>query len=277
MRERYMIKSPAKDITSTDSPSVKELLKKIEPIILGGLGLIIVAEQGTEREYIASRIHELSGREQRVFSKFDCNYNYQSLSEKIIFGSEDLTLTGVEINRGMLEDVNKGSIYFENIESCSPRLISRLIREVENKHFRRVCGVEDIPLNVRFLAGMDSNIVNSLHSETNELIHRLFPIIVNFPPLRERKEDIWYYLGKMIEKYSSARVMGGTIISDEFAQFVLSYPWYGNFQEFNNVMKDTIIKAGWKTIRVEHLPAGLFKQFLSNKQVFALNHEERLN
>ncbi|MBA4313294.1 MAG: hypothetical protein C0417_11770 [Chlorobiaceae bacterium] len=271
MKEFIMINSLNQNVVSTDSPSVERLLKKIEPIILSGLGLIIVGEQGTEREYIASRINELSGRENHVFSKYDCNYNYQYLSEKIIFGSEDLILTGVEINRGMLEKISKGSIYFENIESMSPPLISRLIREVENGHFRRVGGVEDIPLNVRFLAGMDSHIVNSLDTKTSELIHRLFPIIVNFPPLRERKEDIWYYLMKIIEKYSFTRVMNDTIISDKFAQFVLNYSWPGNFQELNNVIKSTIINAGWKTIRVEHLPNYLFQQYFGKGQGFAIN------
>ncbi|MBI5021929.1 MAG: sigma 54-interacting transcriptional regulator [Ignavibacteriales bacterium] len=272
-----MISLVTQEVLSADSPSVEELLKKIEPIILGGLGLIIVGEEGTEREYIASRIHQISGREQRLFRRFDCNYNYQSLLEKIIFGSEDLALTGVEINRGTLENVHKGSIYFENIEKLSPRMISRLVREVENQHFRRVGGVEDIPLNVRFFAGMDSKIVNKLNPETNELIHRLFPIIVNFPPFRERKNDILYYLRKSIEKYSSSRVMSDTITSEEFRQFVLTYSWPGNLKEFDNVMKNTISTAGWKSIRMEHLPPYLYQQYLSNKQVFAINFNEGLN
>lgn len=277
MKEIYMINLFRQEVLSADSPSVQELLRKIEPIILGGLGLIIVGEEGTEREYIASRIHQISGREHRLFSRFDCNYNYQSLLEKIIFGSEDLALTGVEINRGILENANKGSIYFDNIEKLLPRTISRLVREVENHHFRRVGGVEDIPLNVRFLAGMDSKTVIKLHPETNELIHRLFPIIVNFPPFRERKKDILFYLRKSIEKYSSSRVMSDTIISEEFRQFVLSYSWPGNLKEFEYVIKNTISTAGWKTIRMEHLPPYLYQQYLSNKQVFSINCKEGRN
>jgi DNA-binding NtrC family response regulator len=264
------------NITCEHSPFIERLLHTIEPIILSGLGLVIVGEPGTEREYLASRIHELSGRGQNDFSTFDCGFSFYQSLERIIFGSEDLTLTGIEINKGMIESSIPGSIFFENVNYIPSSILNRFIRDFQNGHFRRIGGIEDIPMNIRILAGMNSDSLNKSNPGLNEMLRQLFPLSVNFSPLRERKDDVLYYLDKMLGKQSYSSSGRNVRISDEVMRFILEYSWPGNLREFKNVMKYTISSAGWKTIHFDHLPPYLKHQYKS-RQIFSIKYSNEMN
>lgn len=271
-----MNKQVLNNVAANISPSIEKLLHTIEPIILSGVGLMIVGEKGTERELLASSIHALSGRGKHDFSTFYCGNNLYASLEKIIYGTEDLTLTGIEINKGVLENSIPGSLFIENVDNFSKYSLNRLIRNYQNGYFRRIGGVEDIPLNVRFIGGIDQDSINESRREFHEILRQLFPIIVNFSPLRERKDDLLFYLEKMIEENNSLSSNRLNRISDEFMRFILEYSWPGNLVEFQNVMRYALSWSRGRMICLNHLPSNIFHDS-AQRIILPVNSKNELN
>jgi DNA-binding NtrC family response regulator len=244
----------------TNSPAMQEVLRTIERIAASDLSVIITGEHGTGKEWAAHAIHRLSGRSRGSFYPVDCAAMPSEMLEKELFGYESIPRGGVEIRRGAFEESAGGTLLLNEIASLSPALQMRVARVVEYHQVRRIGGEEDIPVDARVVATLSqqSDMLMSKGVLRKEMYYRISPIVLELPPLRDRRADIPLLVEKFIGELRERHGSEITGIAQEALTLCLAYDWPGNVRQLKNAIEYSSIMSDGPTIRPEHLPPYLY-------------------
>ena len=256
MQRGYRFNSMDSLFGQEGSPAMQSILETIARIAMSDLGVLIAGESGTEKELLARKIHELSGRAHQQFVHLNCSAFAHDLSGRELLGSEDMTLVGIEIQPGIIETAHGGTVYFDNISELPSTLRSKICRMVEDRYFRRVGGVEVVDVNARVIASISNRSGETFVHEGSrrELYYRMCAVCINLPPLRERREDIPILIEQYVleaKNRTSHRLKG---ITNEALKLCLSYDWPGNTQELHQAMEHALVACSNQFIRKSHLP-----------------------
>jgi transcriptional regulator with GAF, ATPase, and Fis domain len=110
----------------------------------------------------------------------------------------------------------------------------------------RVGGEKEIAVNVRILAATNKNLKSEIEKGNfrEDLYHRLSVVVINVPPLRERKDDIPLLVTNFMEII--AQDMGKSVPTFEPEAMVAlqQYQWTGNNRELHNIVERLAIFCG---------------------------------
>ena len=238
------------------SRAMKEILDLIRSIALSDLGILIVGEEGTEKRWLAETIHSFSARAGEQCTAIDCaNVDPASITS-VLFGSEELALDGMKVTPGLLESANHGTLVLENVSHLKPAVVSELARVQVHRHFRRIGGYTSLETHARIITTMTLRppANGSAVHEPGELYHRSSQIIINLPPLRERRDDILFLIERYLAGRPDASGRGHPGITTSALRHCLEYNWPGNAQELEAVVRDALSRSPDEVIRARHLP-----------------------
>jgi DNA-binding NtrC family response regulator len=238
------------------SPIMQNILQTIEKIAASDLGVLIVGEQGTEKEWLARTIHRMSGRADHEFVNIDCSTPSTELVEKEIFGFEELTLTGIEIYNGIFEEAAGGTIFFDHISMLPVALQTKIARVLAHQSFRHMGGFEEIGINIRVIASSVKNPSETVEGmiSGHEYSLRIWPVIINLPPLRERRDDILFLIQRSIIEASDRYRRQPPGITTGAISACLAYNWPGNAHELQRTIDLAVTMCHDSFIQREHLP-----------------------
>src|SRR5207245_18329 len=106
----------------------------------------------------------------------------------------------------LIEIAEGGTLFIDEIAEMGPGLQAKLLRVLEDGHYRRVGSIQEGQADVRVLAATNKN----LEAEQKEgkfredLYFRLNVITIQLPSLRERPSDI----PELVEHFLSTRQVG---------------------------------------------------------------------
>ena len=127
---------------------------------------------------------------------------------------------------------------------------SKLLRVLEEKTIYPLGGNKPIKVDARILAASNKNIQEEVEKGRfrEDLFYRIHVIVINLPPLRERREDIPLLARFFLKKY--AREMQKKIagLSQSASQKLLRYDWPGNVRELENALESAVAMAVENTI-----------------------------
>jgi len=131
---------------------------------------------------------------------------------------------------------------------------AKLLRAIETHQFRRLGGIKQIRVDVRIIVATNRNLVEDAKNGNfrKDLYYRLNVVIINLPPLRERKEDI-----PLLVKHFMANSQVTTTkkkVSQEFMKILMGYDWPGNVRELANVVERALIISVSEYITPADLP-----------------------
>lgn len=133
---------------------------------------------------------------------------------------------------------------------------SKLLRVLEDHHFRRLGSNENISVDVRIIAATSQDLRKSIKNRAfrEDLFHRLNTVEINIPSLKERREDIpllsRYLLNNFNKKFNK-EIQG---ISQRVQKILLNYEWPGNVRELKNVLEHSVMLCPKKFIETKDLP-----------------------
>jgi len=240
------------------SVAMRELRQQVKQIAQSEASTVLLeGESGTGKDLVARTIHQESLRAEYPFVEVNCSALPDPLIESELFGHERGAFTDAkERKAGLLEVANRGTLYLDEIGDMNPTLQAKLLSVIENKRFRRLGGVKDLSVDLRFIAATNKNLAAAVKKGDfrEDLYYRLkvFPIFL--PPLRERKSDlallIDFLLGELRKEFKK-KVQG---LSPEAQELLASYSWPGNIRELRNVLERAFILCEGQDIEPEHLP-----------------------
>ncbi|MEW6327391.1 MAG: sigma-54 dependent transcriptional regulator [Thermodesulfobacteriota bacterium] len=202
--------------------------------------VLIQGEHGTEKEWVAESIHGHSSRRDKPFVVINCAAYPRSLLDNELFGYEKRTVKGtLHHKKGRLERADGGTVFLNDIDEVLPLSQVRLLKFLETMEFERPEGRGKIRVNVRMITAADKDLKEEVEKGTfnEELYYRLSIINIYIPPLRQRKEDIPFWVEYFMERLSSQGKGIIKKITPKAMQFLMDYSWPGNVKELENTIQ----------------------------------------
>ncbi len=219
--------------------------------------VFIQGESGTGKELIARAIHFTSSRRDKRFMAINCAALTETLLESELFGYEKGAFTGAATTGkpGLFEITDGGTMFLDEIAEMSVELQSKLLRVLQERTFKRVGGLEDIPVDLRIIASTNRDLRKAVAggSFREDLFYRLNVVPIVVPPLRERPDDVPLLVNHYLGQYNEAFCAGIEDISPEATEELMSYDWPGNVRELKNVIERAVLLETSSTITTRYL------------------------
>lgn len=231
---------------------LRGMIKKVGPT---HARVFITGENGTGKELVARAIHEASDRAKSPFVEVNCAAIPSELIESQLFGHEKGSFTSaIKQRKGDFEMANGGTLFLDEIGDMSLSAQAKVLRALQENKIIRVGGEKDIPVDVRIIAATNKKVKEEIANNNfrEDLYHRLSVILIDVPPLRNRKGDIPLLVDYFLSDIAEAQGKKKTEISDKALEALQENPWSGNIRELRNVVERLVILAGNK-IEVEDI------------------------
>ncbi|MDA8162637.1 MAG: sigma-54 dependent transcriptional regulator [Desulfobacteraceae bacterium] len=226
------------------SPSMRQIFKTIAQVAGVDCNVFIQGESGTGKELVAKAIHINSLRAEYPFVSFNCGAFSEDLVANELFGHEKEAFTGaVTTKLGLLETANKGTVFLDEVGEMPLSMQVKLLRVLQERVFLRVGGVRHINLDVRFIAATNRDITKMIEGGDfrKDLFYRLKVVMMEIPPLRDRREDIQPLVNHFVEKAVQKFGKDITRITQEFLAPLDVYPFPGNVRELENIIERAVV------------------------------------
>ncbi|PGT90580.1 sigma-54-dependent Fis family transcriptional regulator [Bacillus sp. AFS040349] len=237
--------------------------------------ILIVGENGTGKELFAHAIHQASSRVNNPFVAINFSALPEDLLESELFGYEDGAFTGAKKGgkKGLFEQADGGTIFLDEIGDISVKLQARLLRVLQEMEVRKIGGEKNIPINVRVIAATNKNLPDMIENGQfrEDLYHRLKVLYLKIPPLRDRIDDIPFFIQAFLEQFSVNEQQ--RILDEHLLYFFKKQPWKGNVRELKNVLQYMVAVANGEPLREEHLPTDFSFEEKEKDEVRILNPE----
>ena len=223
---------------------VKDMIEKVAPT---NARVLITGENGTGKELVARQLHELSQRSHGPFIEVNCAAIPAELIESQLFGHEKGSFTSaIKQKKGDFELADSGTLFLDEIGDMSLSAQAKVLRALQENKIVRVGGEKEIPVNVRILTATNKNLKSEIEKGNfrEDLYHRLSVIVINVPPLRERKDDIPLLVQSFVEQLSQDMGKVAPKFDKSAIEALQQYQWTGNIRELHNIVERLVILCG---------------------------------
>jgi len=246
--------SAGHDALVGNSRAMQSIYKEIGRVASRPINVLIRGETGTGKELIARAIYQHSDRAQAPFIAINCAAIPETLLESELFGHERGAFTGAESRRiGRFEQADQGTIFLDEIGDMTPGTQVKLLRVLQEKSLQRVGGKEMIPVDVRVIAATHRDLETAMAQKEfrEDLFYRLSVVVIQLPPLRERREDIPELTRYFFRRHGRELGDASPSIHPDALQLLQNQSWPGNVRELENIVRKMLLLARGLTISVE--------------------------
>ncbi len=240
------------------SAAMRKIVSLIEKVAATDATVLVRGASGTGKELVARALHTNSPRRTRPLVTINCAALQENLLESELFGHEKGAFTGaVAAKPGLVEVAEGGTLFVDEIGEMAPGLQAKLLRVMEDGHYRRVGGTQEMTADVRVVAATNRDLAEEIKAGRfrEDLFYRLNVVPIYLPPLRERREDI----PELVEHFLTTRQIGPmrARVDADALKALKAYSWPGNVRELANVLERAQILADNHIITVDDLPENL--------------------
>ena len=226
------------------APKIKKVTELIDKVAPTQARILITGPNGTGKELVAHQIHQKSDRYHHPLIEVNCAAIPSELIESELFGHLKGAFTSaVKDRKGKFEAATQGTLFLDEIGDLSLSAQAKVLRALQENKVQRVGSDKDISVDVRILAATNKNLKEEIKAGRfrEDLYHRLAVILIEVPPLSDRKVDIPILVEHFISQISKKD--GIPIKKIDTAALVLlkQYPWSGNVRELRNVIERLMI------------------------------------
>ena len=261
--ELCWLQDRVRELTATElvglSPAIRDVQTRIDQVCHApDTTVLVTGQSGTGKELVARCIHERSARRHGPFVAINCAALTEALLEAELFGYEPGAFTGASRDGkdGLFAVASGGTLFLDEIAEMKTTLQAKLLRVLQERTFRRVGGVQDVPADVRIVASTNRDLRQMVPSGAfrEDLFYRLNVMTVHVPPLRERAADIPLLSHFFLDQIG--RQMGKALsgFTEEAMETLCEYTWPGNVRELRNAIEHACIVCSTGMIDEPHLP-----------------------
>jgi len=236
----------------TRDPQMLKVCTTIEKVAATNATVMLLGESGTGKELLARALHALSARTDARFVAINCAAIPENLLESELFGYEKGAFTGAaKQTPGKIELAHRGTLFLDEIGDLSAALQAKILRFLQDRIIERLGGRQEITVDVHVVCAthQDLRAMITQGRFREDLYYRLAEIVVNIPPLRERKGDAALLAHAFVRQYAEEQKRGSlTLLADAIAA-IEAHPWPGNVRELQNCAKRAVIMADGHVLR----------------------------
>ena len=229
-----------------NSYAMQEMLEMINKVAATDANVLITGENGTGKEVIAKKIHNLSRRSGEPLVSVDMGAVTESLFESELFGHTKGSFTDAKADRaGKFEAADGGTLFLDEIGNLSYPLQAKLLTALQSRRIVRVGSNTPIPVDIRLVSATNKDLHRMVREGLfrEDLLYRINTIQIEVPPLRDRHEDIAplsrFFLDRFSKKYGKPSME----LSSKALAKLQRYRWPGNVRELQHALEKAVILA----------------------------------
>ena len=208
--------------------------------------VLIRGESGTGKEVFARAIHNWSPRAEKPFMVVNSVALTPELLESELFGHEKGSFTGaVSQKKGKFEIAEGGTVFLDEIGDIGASIQTKLLRVLQEHEFQRVGGTQNLKADIRVLTATNKDLERAVADREfrEDLYYRWNVVMLELPPLRDRKEDIPDLARSFVGK--SCHNLGLPPLELEEAAFekLMAFDWPGNIRQLANAIERAVVLA----------------------------------
>lgn len=226
-----------------DSELITGLRTLVRDIANTDVSVLILGETGTGKDAVARALHDLSDRRSRHFSVLDCASLPDQLLEAELFGIEE-SVAGMRRHKpGRIEAADKGTLFLDSIDCLQVPAQGRLLRAVEDKRITALGATSSRNISCRIVSAANQDLRQMVKEGRfrSDLYFRLNTVIINLPPLRERREDIPALFVELLARAARRLRRPPPILTKVIRSRLLDYPWPGNIRELSHYADQVVL------------------------------------
>ena len=228
------------------SLKMQEIYEQIDRMSRNSPNVLIQGESGTGKELTAHVIHNNSDRRQKAFVPVNCKSFGKGIDENQTYNHA----------LNLFKTTAGGTIFFDEIIEINPDTQAEISRAYADI-LRTAPGDNKPASGVRLLAATNRDLEESVGREIidQDLLNCINEVIIQMPPLRERKEDICLLINHFLDRFNTKRENTVMNISPDTLDVLLRYNWPGNVIQLENVIERAFALKVDLTIELDDLPS----------------------
>jgi DNA-binding NtrC family response regulator len=250
------------EIIQTKNPVMKMVFDKIRSVASTRSTVLLTGETGTGKGVLANLIHRHSNRRDAQFISVHCGAIPDTLLESELFGHEKGAFTGaIRRKLGKFEIAQGGTMFLDEIGTITPSAQIKLLHVLQDGTFQRVGGEDTIEANVRVIAATNTDLKKMCDDGQfrKDLYYRLNVFPIELPPLRERVEDVPYFVEEFLKRMNRLNTKEIHDTHPRVMEAFENYSWPGNIRELENLMERAYILESSSVLTPESFPGELFE------------------
>lgn len=224
------------------SPVMSGLMAQVERIAQSQASVLIAGESGSGKEMVARALHHHSRRSHKPWVDLSCAALPEQLMESELFGHEKGAFSGADTAKpGLFEMAHQGTIFLDEIGELDGRMQVKLLRVLDGVPYYRLGGVRKVSVDVRVVAATNQDLERAVAEGRfrGDLFHRLTQVVIQVPPLRERREDIEPLARYFLRQHNPEMGLSSAALAR-----LESHSWPGNIRELRNTVIQAAVLAG---------------------------------
>jgi two-component system response regulator AtoC len=239
-----------------NSPAIQNVFQLIEKATTVNITVTITGETGTGKEVVAKAIHYNSLRKDKPFVAVNVSAIPSELIESELFGHEKGSFTGAMARRiGKFEEANGGTLFLDEIGEMDLAFQAKLLRVLQEREIMRVGSNTPVKTDCRIIVATHRNLQNEIKAGRfrEDLYYRLFGLLIELPPLRERGKDILLLSKHFMESFCKENNMPTKGFSEEAQRKLLSYSFPGNVRELKSVIELAAVMSTGEIVQANEI------------------------
>jgi two-component system response regulator FlrC len=246
------LRKPIPNLVAASSVS-QQVLLLAKKAAQTSASILIGGESGTGKECLARYIHDQSPRAKGPFIAVNCAAIPESMLESTLFGYVKGAFTGAQQGQtGKFECANGGTLLLDEISEMPLGLQAKLLRVLQERELEKLGSNQKVPLDVRIIAASNRDLRQEAAEGRfrEDLFYRLDVLPLNWPPLRQRLEDIVPLVNHFLAKHAPDSEFE---FHPDAIRALLAYEWPGNIRELENTIQRSLILARGLVIQCDDL------------------------
>lgn len=241
----------------SQNSSFNKMLSSCEKVADSNANILIIGESGSGKEISAKYIHACSKRNRHPFMEVNCSAYSDTLLESELFGHEQGAFTGAIKSRdGKFLSANKGTLFLDEVGDISLSVQIKLLRTLETKKIERIGSDVSMQIDFRLISATNKDLTSEIliNHFREDFFYRISTIVIQMPPLRERKEDYKKLINYFLKKSQVENNRQITQIEPDVQEFLYTYDYPGNIRELKNIIDRMVILSDNGVINSDCLP-----------------------
>ena len=239
-----------------EAPAMRAVRETIERVAASDASVLITGEHGTGKEVVASLLHRLSARASRALVTMNAGGLSEGVAESELFGHVKGAFTDARTDRiGCFELADEGTLFLDEIANMPVRLQPKLLRVLQTGEVQRVGSSRVTYVNVRVISATNADLPAEIAAGRfrEDLLYRLNTVVIQLPPLRDRRSDIGPLAAHYLVRYNDKYRRGVTGFDRSARQAIDSHLWPGNVRELAHAVERGVLMAGTPEISAADL------------------------
>lgn len=225
------------------SEKMRKVVEKANAAAVSDAPILILGETGSGKEVLARYIHNQSPYSQGPFVGINCAAIPRELLESELFGHKKGAFTGaVRDAQGLFLAASHGTLFLDEIGDMPKELQPKLLRALEEGKVRPLGTHKEVDFHARVITATYRPL-EELKTQylRPDLFYRISTVVLEIPPLRERREDIPPLATHFLLKFSKKYNKDTKEFSAEALNLLSNHLFQGNVRELERLIESILI------------------------------------